>query len=193
MLAMLPVFVRSQWPPFARIRAMVDETLAPLVSQCSTGELLGVAQISVHELGVHVADIRVQGCVTRDGHLVEVGLIGVGVGLPEVEVLHPVDGHHVDVDVGHLEAGDQHAHASRRQGDLLGSAHGVGDAHEMRGGVGIEGVPFYGIELTGIEELQLRLGEMDQVLVCGDQDRLKQVMVEQAEAMANGDLLRSHP
>lgn len=46
MLLLLPIFVNSQWPPFARIREMVEETLLPLVSRCSTGELLGVALLA---------------------------------------------------------------------------------------------------------------------------------------------------
>ena len=53
----------------------------------------------------------------------------------EVEVRHRVDGHDVDVGVGHLETGDHQAHPGGGEGLLLGPADGVGDLHEVGGQV----------------------------------------------------------
>ena len=57
----------------------------------------------------------------RGRDCVEVVGVGAGVGVREVEMGHGRDGHDVDVDVGHLEAGDHQAHPVRGQpGSLLG-------------------------------------------------------------------------
>jgi hypothetical protein len=50
----------------------------------------------------------------------------------EIELAHVVGRHDVDVDVGHLITGDDHAHALATEGPLLGFPHALGHCHEMR-------------------------------------------------------------
>ena len=63
------------------------------------------------------------------GDLVEVGRIGVGVGLGEIQMVHAIDGYDVDVNMGDFETGHQEADSTGGEGRLLGDSDSVGDAH----------------------------------------------------------------
>jgi hypothetical protein len=67
--------------------------------------------------------------------------VGVTGGVGEVHVVHAVDGHDVEVDVGHLEAGDHQPDPGGGEGRHLRLADALGDAQQVGVEIGIEVEP----------------------------------------------------
>ena len=77
-----------------------------------------------------------EGGAQRSVDSVDLGLVGIGVGLAEVKVRHRLEWHDVHVHVRHFETGDHEADALGRQQLALRLPDALGNGHQMGRRVG---------------------------------------------------------